>query len=66
MTSVQKNADGSLFVWTIDTDSRAHRSTVKVGDVHDNNITIVEGLDTGTRIVTEGYQKLSEGSKVVY
>lgn len=66
VTSVQRKVDGSLFVWTIDTDSRAHRSTVKVGDVHDNNITIVEGLDTGTRIVTEGYQKLSEGSKVVY
>ena len=31
-----------------------------------NYVTVVDGLSIGQRIVTEGYQKLSEGTKVVY
>jgi hypothetical protein len=31
-----------------------------------NRIVITSGLNAGQRIVTEGYQKLSEGTKVIY
>lgn len=66
VTSVQKKADGSMFVWAIDKDSTAHRQTVKIGDVKGNRMAILQGVSAGNRVVTEGYQKLSEGTKVVY
>jgi RND family efflux transporter MFP subunit len=66
VTAVQKAADGSLFVWTIDKDSLAHRTKVEVGPVIGNRIVIKQGVNFGQRFVTEGYQKLSEGSKVIF
>ena len=44
----------------------AHRNTVTIGQTQGNYVHVVDGLDMGDRIVTEGYQKLSEGTKVVY
>lgn len=64
--SVQRRADGSLFVWTIDNSQQAHRTAVTIGPVMGNRVVLVSGISSGQRIVTEGYQKLSEGSKVVY
>lgn len=66
VTSVHKNSNGSLFVWTVDNDNIAHRTDVSVGKVNGNNISITNGLSSGTRVVTEGYQKLNEGTKVIY
>ena len=66
VTAVQRKADGSLFVWTIAKDSTAHRTTVETGQTTGNRITITNGLENNQRVVTEGYQKLSEGSRVVY
>ena len=66
VTAVQKNADGSLFVWTVGKDSTAHRTTVSIGETKGNRIAITTGIENGQRIVTEGYQKLSEGTKVIY
>ena len=73
VTAVQKKtvstslqADGSLFVWTVGKDSMAHRSTVTIGQTQGNYVCVIDGLNVGDRIVTEGYQKLSEGTKVIY
>jgi RND family efflux transporter MFP subunit len=66
VTAVQKAADGSLFVWTVAADSMAHRSKISIGKTHNNQVAVGEGLDIGQRVVTEGYQKLSEGTKVVF
>ena len=66
VTSVQKRADGTLFVWTIDKDSLAHRTPVGIGETIGNRVAIMNGVAGGQRIVIEGYQKLSEGTKVVY
>ena len=66
ITAVQKSADGSPFVWSVDKDSTAHRSQVTLGNTMGNYITITDGIELGQRIVTEGYQKLSEGTKVIY
>ena len=65
-TTVQKPADGTLFVWTIANDSTAHRQTVGIGQMSGNRIAITSGISAGQRVVTEGYQKLSEGNKVIY
>ena len=66
VTAVQRRADGSLFVWTVAKDSTAHRTTVSTGETRGNRIAISNGIESGQRVVTEGYQKLSEGTKVVY
>ena len=65
ITAVQKRADGSLFVWTVAKYSTAHRTTVSAGQPQGNRMMITNGIENGQRIVTEGYQKLSEGSRVV-
>jgi len=66
VTSVQKRADGSLFVWTVDQKKTAHRTTVTIGQTQGNYVLVIDGLGIGDRIVTEGYQKLSEGTNVIY
>ena len=66
VTAVQRKSDGSLFVWTIGKDSTGHRTTVTIGQPQGNYVSVIDGLNTGDRIVTEGYQKLSEGTKVIY
>jgi len=66
VTAVQKAADGSLFVWTVTKDSTTHRSKVSIGTTNGNHVTITDGLNMGQRVVTEGYQKLSEGTKVIF
>jgi multidrug efflux pump subunit AcrA (membrane-fusion protein) len=66
LTAVQKTANGSLFVWTIGNDSTAHRTPVHIGRTVGNHVSISDGLSIGQRVVTEGYQKLSEGTRVVF
>ncbi len=66
ITAVQKAANGSLFVWTVAADSTAHRSKVNIGETNGNHVIVADGINIGQRVVTEGYQKLSEGSKVIY
>ena len=66
VTAIQKKVDGSLFVWTIDNNNLAHRTTVTIGHTVGNRLTITSGLESGQRVVTEGYLKLSEGTQVVY
>lgn len=66
LTAVQKAADGSLFVWTVAKDSTVHRSKVSIGSTMGNHVAVTEGLDMGQCVVTEGYQKLSENSRVIY
>ena len=66
VTAVQKKSDGSLFVWTVGKDSTAHRANVTIGQTQGNYVNVNDGLSIGDRIATEGYQKLSEGTKVVF
>ena len=66
VTAVQKAADGSMFVWTVAKDSTAHRSKVNMGATMGNHVVVTDGIDMGQRVVTEGYQKLSEGTHVIY
>lgn len=66
LTSLQRRPDGTLFVWTVSSDNTAHRSSVTIGAPQGNRVEISSGIAEGARVVTEGYQKLSEGTKVVY
>lgn len=66
LTAVQRKADGSLFVWTVDEKNTAHRTTVTIGQTIGNRVVITSGAQSGTRVITEGYQKLSEGTQVTF
>lgn len=66
ITAVQKKGDSSYFVWTVSDDNKAHRTSVSIGDTFGNYVAITGGIEEGQRIVVEGYQKLSEGTKVVF
>ena len=66
VTSVQKKSDGTLFVWVVDSDNTAHRQSVSIGQTIGTRIALTSGINDGQRVVTEGYQKLSEGTKVAY
>ncbi len=66
VASVQRNANGGLFVWTIAKDSTAHRTDVSIGDTKGNRVILKSGVSENQRVITEGYHKLSEGTKVVF
>ena len=66
VTAVQKKASGKLFVWSVDEYNKAHRIDVTIGETMGNRIVVTSGICENQRIVTEGYQKLSEGTKVIY
>lgn len=66
VTAVQERSNGELFVWTIDDKNTAHRTIVTIGHTAGNRVSILSGVKAGERVVTDGYQKLSEGTKVVF
>jgi hypothetical protein len=53
-------------VWTVDNQKKAHRTAVTVGATQGNRISILSGITASQRVVTEGYQKLSEGTEVKF
>lgn len=65
VNSVHRDNNDSLFVWKI-TDGKAYRSYVRIGKLRGNDIEVYDGLSSGDRIITDGYQKISNGSKILY
>lgn len=61
--AVQQNAAGEHFVWTVEK-GKAHRQVVTLGATCGNRIVVLTGLEGGESVVTEGYQKVGEGSAV--
>lgn len=57
------NADEGT-VMTVDKDNVAHETKVKVGIRQGDKIQIIEGLDGGVTVVTEGNYALPDGTKV--
>jgi membrane fusion protein (multidrug efflux system) len=51
---------GKNFVWVISPDNTASQRQVKVGELSNSNIVILDGLKIGERIVVEGLQKVRE------
>lgn len=65
LRAVQQAGDGSRFVWSV-RDSTAFRTPVEVGALNGNRIAVTRGLEAGERIVTEGMQKIGEGTRIVW
>ena len=62
--AVQQAGDGSRFVWKVSGDSVV-RTAVATGRLVNNAVTITAGIQAGDRIVTDGMQKIGQGSKVI-
>lgn len=60
--SVQQSG-AQQFVW-VAKDGKAHRQNVTLGETYGNRIVILSGLEGGETVITEGYQKVGEGSAV--
>ncbi len=58
------NEGEARYVYTVGPDGAAKRLSVQTGGRRGNMVEIVGGLAPGTRIVTEGVVKLSDGMKV--
>ena len=63
LRTVQQAANGQQFVWVV-RGQKAHRQNVTLGQTVGNRLIITSGLTSGDEVITEGYQKVSEGSKV--
>jgi RND family efflux transporter MFP subunit len=61
---VMAMADGRNFVWG-EKEGMAKRIFVTTGEAKGNGVEIQSGLLPGDRIITEGYQKISEGDKII-
>ena len=61
--SLVREGDTS-FVYTVGSDLKAKRTPVKTGARDGNLVEVIEGLNVGDKIVTEGVVKLSDGATV--
>jgi RND family efflux transporter MFP subunit len=65
VSAVLADAQGTQYVWVVEPASMTvHKTAVKVGELTEGKIMVLEGLKAGDRIVTAGVQHLVEGQKV--
>lgn len=60
---IQIDSDNQPFVWTV-VGNKAHRVNVTLGENVGENVEILGGLSPEQVVITEGQQKVSEGTKV--
>ncbi|HKS62329.1 MAG TPA: efflux RND transporter periplasmic adaptor subunit [Xanthobacteraceae bacterium] len=63
VSAVQRGPSGT-FVYAVDADSKAVVRAVKVGQQDDTSAVIPEGLKPDERVVTTGFTRLSNGTRV--
>lgn len=63
ITAVQRGAGQALYVWTV-ADGTARQTSVTTADTYGGRIVITDGLREGDTVITSGWQKLSEGTRV--
>jgi membrane fusion protein, multidrug efflux system len=59
---IQRNAD-SAFVYVLNDDQTVSMKTITVGTT-DGNVSQVDGIDPGTVVVADNFNKLTDGAKV--
>jgi RND family efflux transporter MFP subunit len=61
--AIRISPDGKRFVWLAE-GAAARRRFVKTGSLVNDGIVVTEGLPAGSKIIVEGFQKISEGMKI--
>jgi len=62
--AVQRNAQGAMVVYVVKADSTVGIRPVTTGPTEGTNTAIEKGLDAGELVVTDGVDRIREGSKV--
>ena len=62
---IQIDMDNHPFVWTV-VNGKARRTSVELGQNTGDNVQIVSGLSYGSKVIVEGQQKVSNGTKVKF
>lgn len=62
---IQIDIDNHPFVWTV-VNGEALRTSVELGQNTGDNVQIVSGLSYGSKVIVEGQQKVSNGTKVKF
>lgn len=62
--SVIIGAEGKKSVWLIDADNKASKHPVEIGTAYGNNWIVLNGLETGDRLIVEGTMMLRPGATV--
>jgi len=62
-SAVRQGANGQ-FVYALNDDSTVSMRTVKTGQSDGNKIVIIDGLQSGETVITEGADRLKDGAKV--
>ena len=61
---VQVTTEGKS-VWVVQEDSTAVRRRIQIGQYVPNGVLVTDGLQTGDRVVTDGFQKLYKGAMII-
>lgn len=61
--AVQSTPEGQRFVWLAD-GTVARRRFITIGSLTDYGVTAETGLSEGDKVITEGYNKISEGMQI--
>jgi len=62
--SVSIQPDGSKVVWVVESGNTASKRDVTTGPSYKNNWVILDGLETGDKVIAEGAMMLRHGMKV--
>lgn len=65
--NVVQNVEGEKIVYVAETEGNrtlARKRTVEISDVYDNQVQVISGLNSGDKIITVGFQGLSDGELV--
>lgn len=62
--SVVRNPDGSVSVWTVDSENMVQPSKIAVSEVVGDRWLVTSGLEPGDRVVVAGLQKIQANVKV--
>lgn len=65
LKSIQVDHTGKRFVWVKSKENKAQYKEITMGKLYGNNVEIVNGLNEGAEIITEGYQNISNGASVI-
>jgi RND family efflux transporter MFP subunit len=60
---ILKDGNGNTYVWKI-IDGHTYKQVIETGKQKDGGVEIVTGLSVGDEIISDGYQKVSNGLKV--
>nr|WP_320193153.1 efflux RND transporter periplasmic adaptor subunit [uncultured Desulfobacter sp.] len=63
--SVSIQSDGTKTVWVVESGNTATKRRVKTGPSYKNNWVIIDGLQSGDKVIVEGAMMLREGMNVV-